>query len=135
MVAFIRPASYIIVPEGLGICKSNGFVAEFNLNLLEVLNRELDASFDKSNFEHYACYNPDANQIEMYLMSMAKQAVKAGELGREIHFDEGEAILTEISRKFTKKSLETLLAEGEFKVLEHYEATENPFSLVLASPR
>ena len=112
-----------------------GITAEFNLNLLEVLNRELDATFDKSNFEHYACYNPDANQIEMYLMSMEKQAVKAGELDREIHFDEGEAILTEISRKFTKKSLENLLGEGEFDVLEHYEATENPFSLVLASPQ
>ena len=111
-----------------------GITAEFNLNLLEVLNRELDASFDKSNFEHYACYNPDANQIEMYLMSMEKQAVEARELGREIHFDEGEAILTEISRKFTKKSLESLLAQAGFSISEHYEATEHPFSLVLASP-
>ena len=102
---------------------------------MEVLNREIGARFNKDEFEHYACYNVEENRIEMYLMSMEKQAVKAGELGREIHFDEGEAILTEISRKFTKKSLENLLGEGEFDVLEHYEATENPFSLVLASPQ
>ena len=57
-----------------------------------------------------------------------------GGLGREIHFDEGEAILTEISRKFTKKSLESLLAQAGFSISEHYEATEHPFSLVLASP-
>ena len=112
-----------------------GVTAEFNLNLLEVLNRELDAEFDKTNFAHYACYNPDANQIEMYLMSMEKQAVEARELGRDILFEEGEAILTEISRKFTKASLEDLLYAAEFEVVEHFEATENPFSLVLASPR
>ncbi|MGR8947777.1 MAG: L-histidine N(alpha)-methyltransferase [Gammaproteobacteria bacterium] len=110
-----------------------GITAEFNLNLLEVLNRELDASFNKSNFAHYACYNPDESQIEMYLMSMEAQAVEARELGRNIYFDEGEAILTEISRKFTKQSLEALLADAGFVIQAHYEATENPFSLALVS--
>ncbi len=110
-----------------------GVTAEFNLNLLEVLNRELDASFNKSNFEHYACYNPDEHQIEMYLMSMEAQAVEARELGRSIHFAEGEAILTEISRKFTKVSLEGLLKRSGFKIEEHYEATDNPFSLALVA--
>ncbi|MEM7468538.1 MAG: L-histidine N(alpha)-methyltransferase [Pseudomonadota bacterium] len=111
-----------------------GVTAEFNLNLLEVLNRELDASFDPSSFAHYACYNPDEHQVEMYLMSMESQSVEARELGKSIEFDEGEAILTEISRKFTKQSLEDLLRAAGFKVVGHFEATENPFSLALVSP-
>ncbi len=111
-----------------------GITAEFNLNLLEVLNREIGASFDKSKFEHYACYNPDANQVEMYLMSMRDQSVKASELDQDIRFLEGEAILTEISRKFTKTSLEKLLADAGFGVVDHFEATDNPFSLALVAP-
>ena len=107
---------------------------EFNLNLLEVLNRELGASFDKTNFEHYACYNPDANQVEMYLMSMRDQMIEASELEQDISFVEGEAILTEISRKFTKASLEKLLGEAGFGVVDHFEATDNPFSLALVAP-
>jgi L-histidine Nalpha-methyltransferase len=111
-----------------------GVTAEFNLNLLEVLNRELGASFDKTNFEHYACYNPDANQVEMYLMSMQDQMVEARELNQAISFVEGEAILTEISRKFTKASLEKLLDEAGFAMVDHFEATEHPFSLALVRP-
>lgn len=112
-----------------------GITAEFNLNLLEVLNRELGASFDKSSFKHYACYNPDANQVEMYLMSMQDQLIEARELQRNIRFAEGEAILTEISRKFTKASLEKLLIDAGFEVDRHFEATENPFSLALVRPK
>ncbi len=109
-----------------------GVTAEFNLNLLDVLNRELDANFERPNFEHYACYNPDERQVEMYLVAMRGQAVSFRALDRTLHLKEGDAIRTEISRKFTRESLETLLRRSGFRIESHYEAAAHPFSLVLA---
>jgi L-histidine N-alpha-methyltransferase len=111
-----------------------GVTAEFNLNLLEVLNRELGADFQRPHFEHYACYDPDAAQIEMYLVCMRDQAVRFEKLNRTLELKEGDAIRTEISRKFTRETLETLLIEAGFGVKTHYEAAAHPFSLVLAAP-
>lgn len=111
-----------------------GITAEFNLNLLEVLNRELDANFDNKNFSHYACYNPQDSQIEMYLICMQDQLVEFKSLDRNLEFSQGNAIRTEISRKFTRKTLEGLLIEAGFNVTSHYEAAAHPFSLVLAAP-
>jgi len=112
-----------------------GITAEFNLNLLSVLNRELGADFDATNFAHYACYNPQDCQIEMYLMCLNGQSVFFRNLGRKLDFKEGDAVRTEISRKFTRESLEKLLSDAGFAVCAHYEAAAHPFSLVLAAPR
>lgn len=111
-----------------------GVTAEFNLNLLDVLNRELGADFARPNYEHYACYNPDDAQIEMYLVCMRDQAVAFENLGRTLTLKEGDAIRTEISRKFTRATLESLLLDAGFRVNTHYEAAAHPFSLVLATP-
>lgn len=111
-----------------------GVTAEFNLNLLDVLNRELGADFQRPHFEHYACYNPDAAQIEMYLVCMRDQSVRFEKLERTLELKEGDAIRTEISRKFTRETLETLLVGAGFEVTTHYEAAAHPFSLVLAAP-
>jgi L-histidine N-alpha-methyltransferase len=111
-----------------------GVTAEFNLNLLDVLNRELGADFVRPNFEHYACYNPDDSQIEMYLVCMQDQTVTFDSLRQTLDLKEGDAIRTEISRKFTRETLESLLGEAGFSVTSHYEAAAHPFSLVLASP-
>ena len=110
-----------------------GVTAEFNLNLLEVLNRELDADFNVSKFEHYAYYNPLLSQIEMHLVSMREQKIRMKNLDKEVHLLEGDHILTEISRKFTRVELENLLIGAGFKIEKHYEAEEMKFSLVLAS--
>jgi L-histidine N-alpha-methyltransferase len=109
-----------------------GITAEFNLNLLDVLNRELGANFDRSKFEHYAFYNPEQNQIEMHLVCMDDQDVWFAELERSLEFKEGDAIRTEISRKFTRETLEKLLISAGFQIESHYEASSHPFSLVLA---
>ena len=111
-----------------------GVTAEFNLNLLDVLNRELGATFDRSNFEHYAFYDPRKNQIEMHLVCMHDQKVWFEKLQRTLEFKEGEAMRTEISRKFTRETLEQMLSSAGFKVVSHYEASAHPFSLVLARP-
>jgi L-histidine Nalpha-methyltransferase len=111
-----------------------GYTAAFNLNLLCVLNRELGADFDLDGFAHYAHYNPLASQIEMHLISVRDQRVRFAELDQSIDFNEGDHILTEISRKFTRPDIERNLAEAGFTVAEHYESSTHKFSLVLANP-
>ena len=111
-----------------------GITAEFNLNLLDILNRELGADFDRSNFQHYAFYNPDESQIEMHLVCMDDQEVRFEVLERSLIFKEGETIRTEISRKFTRNTLESLLCSAGFAIQSHYEASSHPFSVVLAQP-
>jgi len=112
----------------------DGITADFNMNVLRVINRDLGASFDESAFEHYACFNPHLSRIEMYLVAMQDQSVYVDALDRVIEFEEGEQILTEISRKFTRRSLEALLGAGGFGVERHFQAEDGYFSLVLARP-
>ncbi len=113
---------------------SKGITAEFNLNLLRVLNRELDADFDLERFDHQARFNSDASQIEMYLVSSVAQSVRLKALDETLHLAAGEPILTEISRKFTHSRLESMLAAAGFSVTRHLEPENGYFSLLLARP-
>jgi len=108
-----------------------GITAEFNLNLLHVLNRELHADFAIEAYRHEARYNTDFNQVEMYLTADAAQHVRLGALDREIELTAGERILTEISRKFTRNSLQSLFAAVRFSEVRHYEPGNGYYSLVL----
>lgn len=111
-----------------------GLTAEFNRNLLRVLNRELAGNFDLKGFHHHACYNPRDQQVEMYLVAKTPQRVTLSGLGCTLELDEGEAIHTEISRKFTLGGLDRLLADGGFRIDEHCQSEDGYFSLVLARP-
>ena len=111
-----------------------GLTAEFNLNLLRVLNRELGADFDLAAFEHYALFNPLESRIEMHLIAMRDQTVTFEGLHDSLHLREGENILTEISRKFTRAQLESMLEDAGLRVVRHYESDAHKFSLVLAEP-
>jgi len=113
---------------------SGGVTAEFNLNVLNVLNKELSADFSPEKFTHDAIYNEKEQQIEMYLVSECEQHVCLESMRECINFKENERILTEISRKFTRHSLKSLLSEAGFCVMEHYEPDNEYFSLVLAKP-
>jgi L-histidine Nalpha-methyltransferase len=113
---------------------ASGITAEFNLNLLCVLNRELGAGFDRRGFAHRALYNAAEEQIEMYLVARRDQRVRIGALGAELHFAAGERLLTEISRKYTPESLQALLGAAGLAVEHHYEPPDGYFSLVLARP-
>lgn len=75
-----------------------GITAAFNLNLLERLNRELDADFVTARFRHYAFYNPSAGRIEMHLVNLVEQDVNVA--GQCFHFALGETLHTEYSYKF-----------------------------------
>lgn len=79
---------------------SQGVTAAFNLNMLQHLNQRFEGNFDTTQFEHWAFYNETENQIEMHLRSLRSQTVQLHTLNLTVHFETGETILTEISRKF-----------------------------------
>jgi L-histidine N-alpha-methyltransferase len=87
---------------------SEGVTAEFNLNVLRVLNRELDSNFDLNKFRHKAYFNTSLNRIEMHLVSLAEQEIRFGALQASIKLESGESILTEISHKFEYDEIESL---------------------------
>ena len=111
---------------------SDGVTARFNLNLLNRLNQELDANFVCDDFKHSAVFNESYNRIEMWLVSEKDQVVYFAKLGRSMKLRRGEAILTEISRKFDNEKLDELMRNGGFKVERHILANNDAFSLLLA---
>ncbi|MBA1146537.1 L-histidine N(alpha)-methyltransferase [Ectothiorhodospiraceae bacterium WFHF3C12] len=112
-----------------------GITAAFNLNLLSVLNRELQADFPLESFSHRAVYNGTDAQIEMYLEARRDLQVRIDALNEVHTFHAGERMLTEISRKFTPRSIEHELAAAGFGVETAFEPADGYFSLVLARPR
>ncbi|HYW03918.1 MAG TPA: L-histidine N(alpha)-methyltransferase [Gammaproteobacteria bacterium] len=113
---------------------SAGITAEFNRNVLRVINRELGADFDVEAFRHRAAFVPERSQVEMYLVPERAQRVSLGVVGREITIAAGEPLRTEISRKFTPEGLEELLFAAGLALLEHYQPPDGYFSLALAAP-
>lgn len=111
---------------------AQGLTASFNLNLLDVLNRELDADFSLENFSHLAFFNERENQIEMHLVSCKRQEICFGSLDHSIRLERGETIRTEISRKFTRGGVEELVGSSRCTPLRHFVADDEYFSLMLA---
>ncbi len=85
---------------------NQGVTAAFNLNMLEHLNWRFQGNFDTTQFEHWAFYNETEHQIEMHLKSKRSQAVELHTLKLNVHFEPGETIRTEISRKFSLNSIQ-----------------------------
>jgi dimethylhistidine N-methyltransferase len=92
---------------------SAGVTAQFNLNLLQRINRELGADFDLDQWQHRAIYNPDAGRIEMHLISEADQFVHFNE--HKFHFRRGEKIITEYSYKYSQEEFAAFAAKAGFK--------------------
>ncbi len=112
---------------------SQGVTAQFNLNLLARLNRELAADFELSAFAHRAFFDPRRSRIEMYLVSLRDQRVTIGRLGLEVEFREGEAVHTETCHKFSQAGMESLLARHGFQVLSRFTDPQDQFCLVFAA--
>jgi L-histidine N-alpha-methyltransferase len=112
---------------------SRGVTAEFNLNVLRVLNRELGADFDSDAFVHRSFYNvPDA-RIEMHLVARRDQIVRIPDVG-EVRFTDGESIRTEISCKYDRRTTTTLLHSAGFRVTEWMTEPHPRVALALAEP-
>ena len=90
-----------------------GVTAQFNLNLLTRLNRELGADFDPESWRHRAVYNSDAGRVEMYLISEIDQFVHLDE--QKFHFRRSEKIITEFSYKYAPEEFATLAGKAGFQ--------------------
>lgn len=105
---------------------SKGITAEFNLNILERLNKDIGSDFKLDNFKHFAFYNEEEGRIEMHLVSQEEQSVRVN--GSLIHISKGESILTEYSYKYSPEDFKELLY-GIFKVDKVWMDDEQLFSL------
>lgn len=112
-----------------------GVTARFNKNVLTVIDRLLDADFDLDAFAHRARYDVERARIEMHLESLRAQKVHLRALDLVIELDRGERILTEISRKFTRETVESTLREAGLSLLEWYSSPGDLFALALAEAR
>jgi L-histidine N-alpha-methyltransferase len=116
---------------------ARGVTAEFNRNLLNVLNRELQADFDVGSFEHLALWNEAANRIEMHLRADGEQRVRVPGAGLhgplEISFEDGETVRTEISVKLTRAIVERAFAEAGLDLRAWFTDSGQRFALALAT--
>ena len=109
-----------------------GVTAEFNRNILRVINRTLAGTFDPERFAHVAFFNHEQSQIEMHLRARAPHSVSLAALGLTATFRSGETIHTEISRKFTRPAVDAALTATGFDLLRWYTPPSNYFALALA---
>ena len=111
---------------------SEGVTAEFNRNMLHVVNRELGADFRVERFDHVAFFDRRHEWIEMRLRSCAAQRVRVGALELDVEFAAGEEMRTEISAKFTRARLTGDLAAAGLEPLSWMTDPAELFALTLS---
>ncbi len=97
-----------------------GVTAEFNLNLLRRINRELGADFDLEKFSHYAIYRPTECAARSFLISREEQEVFIETLNQTFHFKAWEPIFMEISQKYNLEMIEDLARMSGFRVKQNF---------------
>jgi L-histidine N-alpha-methyltransferase len=149
-VAFLRRMHALLGPEdrllvGTDLVKdreqleaayndSAGVTAEFNRNVLRVINANLDGDLDPGGFDHVAFYDERRRRIEMRLRAREAHTSRIEALGMDVEFDDGEEIRTEISCKFTRTTLEREYAAAGLDLLGWHTDDENLFALSLTGP-
>jgi L-histidine N-alpha-methyltransferase len=111
---------------------AQGVTAEFNRNVLRVINRELGGDFDVEAFEHVALWNPEREWIEMRLRATRSVKVRLAELDLDVEFAEGEELRTEVSAKFRPDGVRSELEEAGFALHRWWTDTQGRFALSLA---
>ncbi len=145
IVTFLSSARAMLGPEGqfligFDLVKSKdilvpayddaaGVTAAFNLNLLTRINRELNGSFNLSNFTHEARWNEADRRIEMHLVSQHDQSVRVN--GGMFHFKKGETIHTENSRKFRLDGFESIARKAGWQFKQVWQDEKNYFAVGL----
>lgn len=114
---------------------AEGVTAEFNRNVLRVLNRELGADFDPEDFEHVALFDRTHEWIEMRLRSRREHTTLVHDLGLSVHFREGEELRTEISAKFTPERVCGDLSAAGLEMVRWLTDPDGLFALTLSQPR
>ncbi len=106
---------------------SAGVTAQFNLNLLRRINRELHGDFDIDKFEHEAVWDDRHGRIEMRLNSRTEQVITLA--GEQIQFAEGETIVTEYSHKYEPEEFASLAAAAGFDTVQVWSDDQSLFSI------
>jgi L-histidine N-alpha-methyltransferase len=112
-----------------------GVTAEFNKNVLHVVNRELGADFDPDSFAHVALWDDQHEWIEMRLRSLTEQTVKIPALDLAVEFADGEELRTEISAKFREEGVRRELGAAGLDLAHWWTDHEGRFALSLSVAR
>lgn len=109
---------------------AQGITAAFNKNILVVLNRELNANFNLSCFDHVAFYRDEHERIEMHLRANRDVSITLRDIDLSISMKKGETIFTEISRKYNNGSIHEMATEAGFMIGRCFTDPQKWFSLV-----
>ncbi|MEO1171737.1 MAG: L-histidine N(alpha)-methyltransferase, partial [Myxococcota bacterium] len=107
---------------------SEGLTAQFNLNLLTRINRELGGNFDVNRFRHYGTYDVQSGAMESYLVSLAQQTVYIDSLHQTFEFQPFEAVHTEYSYKFLETDIANLAEATDFRPIGHWYDSRHWFT-------
>jgi L-histidine N-alpha-methyltransferase len=111
---------------------AQGVTAEFNANILDVVNSRLGGDFDSRRFEHVAFYNSDQERIESYLRSRERHTVRLEGIDLDVSLDEDEMIHTEVSCKYRRSSVESILARAGMTMHHWFTDVGETFALSLS---
>ena len=111
-----------------------GVTAEFNKNVLHVLNREFDGDFDPECFEHVARFDEREERMDIRLRSTCDQDVRLQAIDLVTHFAVGEEMRTEISTKFSRPRLEAVYADAGLELVGWFTDEAEDYALSLARP-
>ena len=114
---------------------AQGVTAEFNKNVLHVMNRELGADFDVGAFDHVAVFDTQNEWIEMRLRSTRDQRVRVAKLDLDVAFAAGEEMRTEVSAKFRRDGIERELEAAGLRLTDWWTDPGNEFALSLSVRR
>ncbi|WP_194815850.1 L-histidine N(alpha)-methyltransferase [Nocardia sp. XZ_19_385] len=138
----LEPGEHLLLGAGLVIDPAilvpayddaAGVTAEFNRNVLHVLNNRLGADFEPEKFTHVALWDAEQEWIEMRLAATEDMTVTVRDLDLTVRFAQGEELRTEISAKFRLDGLETELNTAGFSTEHVWTDPDNRFALVLAT--
>ncbi|MGB7685356.1 MAG: L-histidine N(alpha)-methyltransferase [Solirubrobacterales bacterium] len=113
---------------------ADGVTAEFNKNVLQVLNRELGGDFDLDAFDHVARYDAVEERMDIRLRSQVDQTVTLDDIDLEIRFAAEEEMRTEISTKFTRERLDAVYREAGLEMSGWFTDAAGDYALSLACP-
>jgi L-histidine N-alpha-methyltransferase len=140
LAAVLRPGDWFLLGADLAKAKRRieaayndaaGVTVQFNKNVLRVLDRDLDATFDEDLFDHVARYDVKRQLVDIRLRARVAHKVKVGALGLTVPFAAREEMRTEISVKFTRKGLESELTAAGFEQSRWWTDRARDFSLSL----
>jgi L-histidine N-alpha-methyltransferase len=112
-----------------------GVTAQFNLNVLRVMNRQLGADFDEAAFEHVAFWDADREWVEMRLRARAAHRVRLPAIPLEVGFARGEEMRTEVSAKFRRRGVEQELAAAGLELARWWTDPAGDFAVSLSLRR